>query len=1079
MSEAPTKKKKKEKTIRSETTRVFLVVFGILVLVGFFNIISNLRGMNTFDTVEQVYLKQYDAAENMGKKASDIIALSYLLAGDHDMNLLLAEMGKYQEMVKAFKDSKKQFRDIVASENDKESGKILAVIDKISKIFVNLNNNASVMTISIMEGNKEKSKKAFSNLNKNIVDFRTNVNFLIVSVGKNLKAATAEARSGLLYTSILGAVVIFLAVFITLGLIYYLMSFLSVSLLPISNLMHNLRQAVFTIDKDHNVIAPVSAYSSTVFGKDIVGQNVVDMVYKDVPKKSEMMSGLNSALSLVFGEDEIQWISLEDCFPAMVDYKEDDSENILKLTYTPLLDKNECVQNIMIVAEDVTEIEKLRSEAKKKEGEVAIIQSLVNMDTQDLEAFLKGANQLLESCFEQFDIIEEDAKPGELLFRNLHTLKGNSRMHALNVLSEVTHEAEGALAEVNNRIRAKEVVESSYLVVLRQQLLMVEACVASHAQIAKRFLGIDNVMQATMWRRFVFNMGMLEYLSATDKWAGERSEEEQERDAQADSRWRLFIGNGETIVKEAQNLSEILGMEVLAKDLARVRFGDEKSIEIVGASCTQFLQDYVNYAPRKRFDEDYDSWVEVFKKLLAVSESLQSDQSWEEKSLGSKQNMISILNIVGAKQLSYLQILVVRALDYLELDDQDSFLKCHQELWAYAVLVIHFDSTYRLGEGGGHQIKPVLAPSYQKPEQAIKAMQTVSRQKCFLLAFLGSMARGNQIPLDVFKTIVATFGDGYIKSADPVTTVIDYLVGNPSADDLQQQVADFIEGTKDENLPGPFDLALCLPGRACLTVELKRHLDTLTEKAGSEEGSDKEQTLEVPLHKIQNIKVLADKLVGPHRDDNNAHKLLRLISSAFDYPLKNLFKNIQSVVSDMAGSLDKKVNLKITGDDVGIEREIAHALRDALVHMARNTMDHGIESPSERKAAGKNEVGTLHLECYEADEDTCKIRISDDGRGIDSDKLVSKALANGVITEGDVEQLDDKGKMALIFLSGLSTKEQVSAFSGRGVGMDAVKSTIEDLGGSIELASVHGKGTVFDIVLPIHTLGKSPSQMAG
>lgn len=284
MSEAQAKKKKKEKTIRSETTRVFLVVFGILVIVGFFNIMSNLRGMNTFDTVEQVYLKQYDAAEKMGKKASDLIALSYLLAGDHDMELLMTEMMKYAEMVTAFQESQKQFRDIVAKENDKESKEILSVIDKTSEVFEDLNKNASMMTISIMEGNKKKSKKAFAKLNDNITDFRKNVDFLIVSVGKKLKKATAEARTGLLYTSILGAVVIFLAVFITLGLIYYLMSFLSISLLPISNLMHNLRQAVFTIDKDHNIIAPVSAYSSSVFGQDIVGENVVDMVYKDVPR---------------------------------------------------------------------------------------------------------------------------------------------------------------------------------------------------------------------------------------------------------------------------------------------------------------------------------------------------------------------------------------------------------------------------------------------------------------------------------------------------------------------------------------------------------------------------------------------------------------------------------------------------------------------------------------------------------------------------------------------------------------------------------------------------------------------------
>ena len=1077
MTEAPEggEKKKRERSIRSETTRVFLVVFGILIMVGFFNILSNIRGMNTFRTVEKTYLVQYQAAENMGKKANDIIALSYLLAGDHDLTLLMAEMLKYDGMVQSFESSKESFKNFVKEGDEQQAIKLLVVLEKIENIFVDFNNSCRDMTISIMEGDKQRSRVAFTRLDKQIDEFRNQIKILLSSVNTNLRQATAEARDGLFYTSILGAVVIFLAVFITLGLIYYLMSFLSISLLPISNLMHNLRQAVFSIDKAQNVVYPVSAYSSTVFGTDIVGRNVVDTVYKDVPTNSETMASLKSALSLVFGEDEIQWLAMEDCFPQMVEFIMEEKDQILKITYTPLLDKDENVQSIMMVAEDVTEIEKLRMEAKKKQGEVAILQSLVNMDSQDLTAFLEGTNNLLKNAIEQFDALDKDPKAGEILFRNLHTIKGNSRMHALTVLSETTHIAENALDVVNKKIAAGKPVDQNSLLELRRHLFLVEVSLATHSQIAARFLGADDNMHETVWRRFIFSIGMLEYLSTSERWVNEHKIEEEGSDG---SKWRIFVGSGEDTVQEAQILSEFLGMEVLHKELAKVKFGDEECVPLIKDCSEHFLKDYLKFAAVKKFEDDYDEWIEVFKRLLMTAQTLLTEGSWQNSQAQLKQSMIAILNIIGGKHLSYLHILIVRALDFLENSDEAGFKSGIKNLWLYCIQVIYVDSTFHIEEKNRKKVRSVMITDYDSGNKAWEEMTSLSKHRSFLTAFLGSVARSGEVPVKALASISGILDIALEADDKSQASLVGCLLGASSTEDLLGEL-DLLLASDDDALPIIFQLSRAVPGRTIFSVEIKRQIDTLTNRIGSVDEDEAEQTLEVSLEKIETIKILANKLASPEGTDSHAEKLSRIVASTFDFPLKGLFKNVQSIINDMAKALNKKVKMEIIGDDVGLERQVAHQLRDALVHMARNTMDHGIEPPEERLESGKEEEGVMRLECYFDGDNLCKILISDDGRGINCEKVIKKAVEKGVIGADAAAALNQKARVNLIFLSGLSTKENVSTFSGRGVGMDAVKSTIEELGGSVEVESELGKGARFEIIVPTHKVSELPSQKAG
>lgn len=183
-------------------------------------------------------------------------------------------------------------------------------------------------------------------------------------------------------------------------------------------------------------------------------------------------------------------------------------------------------------------------------------------------------------------------------------------------------------------------------------------------------------------------------------------------------------------------------------------------------------------------------------------------------------------------------------------------------------------------------------------------------------------------------------------------------------------------------------------------------------------------------------------------------------------PLETVFNRFPRMVRDLSKALNKKVNFEVSGADTEIDRVLADDIADPLVHMLRNSMDHGLESPAERTERGKTEAGTIRLSAYHAGNHVF-IEIEDDGRGIDREKVLQKAIQHGLVQVRDAALLTDEQVYTLLFQSGLSTADQVSDISGRGVGLDAVLSKIHALGGEVTVRSVPGQGTTFVIRLPL------------
>ncbi|MFN8890944.1 MAG: chemotaxis protein CheW [Alphaproteobacteria bacterium] len=183
-------------------------------------------------------------------------------------------------------------------------------------------------------------------------------------------------------------------------------------------------------------------------------------------------------------------------------------------------------------------------------------------------------------------------------------------------------------------------------------------------------------------------------------------------------------------------------------------------------------------------------------------------------------------------------------------------------------------------------------------------------------------------------------------------------------------------------------------------------------------------------------------------------------------PIGNAWAKLPRLVRDLANELGKKIELEMRGADTELDRQVLELIKDPLTHMVRNSGDHGLEGPADRRAAGKPETGRILLNAYHQGGHII-IEIGDDGRGLPVEKIRAKVLAQGLATEAELAQMNEHDVLRFIFRPGFSTAQQITSVSGRGVGMDVVKTNIERIGGTIELRSKEGRGTTFTIKIPL------------
>jgi len=262
--------------------------------------------------------------------------------------------------------------------------------------------------------------------------------------------------------------------------------------------------------------------------------------------------------------------------------------------------------------------------------------------------------------------------------------------------------------------------------------------------------------------------------------------------------------------------------------------------------------------------------------------------------------------------------------------------------------------------------------------------------------------------------------------------------------------------------------------------------DVPAEKKDAKESSVANQTIRVNVDLLENLMTLVSELVLTRnslnqmvrgRDDSEfVVPLQRLSHITSDLeegvmktrmqPIGNAWAKLPRIVRDLAIEANKKIDLQMVGAETELDRQVLELIKDPLTHMVRNSADHGLEGPADRSEAGKPETGVILLQAFH-EGGHIVIEIGDDGRGLNVDRIRNKCLENGLATEAELDAMPDQQIYQYIFNPGFSTAEKVTSVSGRGVGMDVVRTNIEKIGGTIELTSEPGKGSTFTIKIPL------------
>ncbi|WP_404425257.1 chemotaxis protein CheW [Thalassospira australica] len=329
----------------------------------------------------------------------------------------------------------------------------------------------------------------------------------------------------------------------------------------------------------------------------------------------------------------------------------------------------------------------------------------------------------------------------------------------------------------------------------------------------------------------------------------------------------------------------------------------------------------------------------------------------------------------------------------------------------------------------------------------------------------------------------------------------------PAAASVEEEAAEDIPMTDDERLQAIFDATEVdpdiqepepepeKPAPAAAPPAAAKSQAVTQSKAAAEEqaprGEAKEssvaaQTIRVNVELLENLMTLVSELVLTRnqllqmvrgKDDSEfTVPLQRLSHITTDLqegvmktrmqPIGNAWAKLPRIVRDLALEMNKKIDLQMIGADTELDRQVLELIKDPLTHMVRNSADHGLEDIPGRREVGKPETGTVTLNAYHEGGHII-IEISDDGRGLNIERIKAKAIANGLATESDLDGMADSQIHQFIFKAGFSTAEKVTSVSGRGVGMDVVRTNIEKIGGTVELKSVEGRGSTFIIKIPL------------
>ncbi len=801
----------------------------------------------------------------------------------------------------------------------------------------------------------------------------------------------------------------------------------------VDDLLNSMRQAVFATDFDGKVIDPVSGHSKEVFGDEIGGKNVFDFLYASLKDQGDLLSKVKSAFVAVAGEDEIQWKISEKHFPTRVRFERhpEDQRN-LRVSTLPIWDSDEgTCQHLLFVVEDVTEVERLEKaifqEKQKSHQNLLIIQELASLDKTVIETFFSAANKDLQRVH---SLIEELSSAREIstestgrevaekvnqIFRLVHTLKGNSRTLRLSEISQLTHELEQEL----DKIRESKGLEDQLLSGLRGRFTALRGRLVAYAELARKVFGIEDSFKQTLLLE-ILDLGN-QFEVALDGFSSADSVEVQQE----------LIRLSHRLKAGSRSLHAMKG-------LARI-MDQESEVDRIHQ-----LESHIQLLLDRRFDENHTPdrlVIQIRQEFGAFMHKL-------------KPALLQALGPVAPNAVLEAYRVISSLLDDLQVAAGERARSV--SLWHQASA-----NVYRLGFRSlaalldlGEKLE-AEGDDQTEVRLAVKGWVNWIKQLLF--------PNPTSLPVSLIQTLLEADGCPAIQSKleDPL------LLELVSVKSLQTWFSRLERLSRvGELTTGASRLSV---GYSLIALDVIRGVQSLQSLGGSIVSSDAgpgEVHRSAMPHLVPVVEVALQE-VSAYLSAQAEGKVLERKVMAL--PLGVVFSRFETMVGDIARSLGKLAHFSWDGGDVLLDRRKQESLQEALLHLLRNSLDHGLEPVSERRSKGKPETGKVQVKAVFPDsgDDFLRVDVRDDGRGISTEKLVQKAMKMGLLNEESSRALTESQKLKLIFTPGLSTAESVTTLSGRGVGMDVVRHSIERIAGRLEVQSEEGSGTCISLFIPL------------
>jgi PAS domain S-box-containing protein len=850
----------------------------------------------------------------------------------------------------------------------------------------------------------------------------------------------------------------------------------------VSNLLDNMQQAVFVVLASGEIIEPVSRFTRQIFDADVVGRNVFDLLYRDIPRDSEAFSLLETAFLASFGAEEFQYDLMADFFPRRIVLKagaDRDQTRILKVDYCPLRDASGLMDRLMLVIDDYTKVELLEAQKQAGERRTQVLEELAKNRPQDLSEFFGAAyNQMREA---RSTLDQGDPAALTVMFRHLHTIKGNARVLGLSLIAQAAHEAES----VASVLRGEQVELRAVREKVLDALSAIQRQLAEYGDVAERILHIPNDLEARALQELHAAVIQLDaelglFFDAT----------RDERDTQA----RLKARSARKLAGVCRSAADAASSEPLSQAIRALEHALaslEQAGQVLSASTVAEIAaahgTLVEEALARRmrspsgtgYSLNTSSWtalcLDVYALTLAVSKA--SDDA--DGILEIERAAERVLSTAGALSAEYIAALL--AFVPVGARGPRGRLALEQllrELWRHLALHATLESIALLRPEERGLLAEALAGVRSGDEALVQLLEGGRVRASSTVGFVGALRRAGTPAVDILNRL------GKLLDLTELPLVARALSNTSTHENLPLLLAAVDARTTRagfdawlQQMGAPFKL-FTEPARQGLTY-LKR-LDVLRLAQAVRElvmGNfqmlfDRVQTVEVMAFHFSRLQ----KCLGDFKQTRNPEALdalERTILHLLDVPVLPSLQKYYAMVADLATRLGRRAVLHIHGDpNAALPREMLYPLHDALVHLLRNALDHGLEPPDERIERGKGPVGALEVQCsVEAGQLTLVLR--DDGRGIDPERVKRRAVQLGMLSEEAARTLSDGQAVDLIFMPHFSTAGSVTDISGRGIGMDVVRESLSRVGGSVRIESRVGVGT--DFIITLARLGEPPN----